>query len=411
MSFDSFSFGRKQRNTPGPGSYSIPSNFGDGPKYSFRDRPKEKISILEPPMLFLPSTLNGGRTSFGGRTKPPQAFNETPGPKYDIRKDFDKNLPKITIHVRTESPPNEIPSPTAYNVPRSIKPKKVTISSGKRTDLVDHQQRPCPGKYALPSDFDKHKNLTISPYYQAEVYENGVPGPGYYETTTLTGKDAPRFTFSKAKLNDNNKKRSKSSFSQSPGPADYYNAYKIIGGQDSNSKIPYSIGRKGRTPDFVDKHDYPFHDVNRDMVSKSVTIGYRPEMCYENASPGPIYDTRTDIGGKKISIGSLTKIPTPENISPSPDYYFKAPLIIPNQEPFKGFVGPSSREPDEIKRDKWIPSPTQYNTNTDSHTFGFTIGNRQLDDFHQDFDAPYGPPISTFSGPKYTIGKKTEDFV
>lgn len=405
MSFDNFSFGRKNYKTPGPGSYSIPSKFGDGPKYTFRNRPKEKIQILEPPMLFLPSTLNGSRTSFGGRGKP-LSCDETPGPKYDIRgNDFDKNLPKISIHIRTEDPPNNIPSPTAYNIPRSFQKRAVTILSGKRTDLVDHQPRPCPSKYALPSDFDKHKNMTIRPYYQVESYDNGVPGPGYYETSSLTGNDAPKFSFSKDKLQE--------SRSHSPGPADYNNTYNIIGGQNENSKIPYSIGRKGRTKEFVDTHDYPFHNITGAITPKNVTIGYRPELCYETNSPGPIYDTRTDLNGKKITIGSLTKIPTPENISPSPDHYFKAPHVIPNQQPFKGFIGPSSREPDEVKRDRWIPSPTQYNVNSslDNNKYGFSIGSKRLEDFHQDFDPPYGPPISTFGGPKFTIGRKTEEFV
>ncbi|OHS93433.1 hypothetical protein TRFO_11869 [Tritrichomonas foetus] len=403
MSFESWSYGKRMRDTPGPGAYSVPSSFGDGPKYTFQGRPKEKIHILEPPILLLPSTLSSHRTSFGGRTRTPP-MEETPGP-LDIRGTFGKDLPKISFHGRHELPVSDVPPPTAYNVPRSFDTRPIKILNGPRTDLIDHRPRPKPGTYFLPSDFDSHKQLTIGPVLPPPELDNGVPGPGQYNAYKNLGSEAPKYSFPKDTQRDR-----KNSL---PGPAEYNSSSTNL---DTHGKVPFSIGKKSRPPlKFEplggDTHDYPYVNIGGTMIPKSVTIGYRPETCYETVSPGPGYSSKSSFELRKISIGNLTKIQDGENCAPSPDHYFKAPFVVPRTEPFKGFNGPISREPEEIKRDKWVPSPGDYSVTRDldkpKACFKFNKAEK-LKEYKADTTAPYSQPTSSLGGPRFTIGRKTE---
>lgn len=406
MSFESFSFGRHISDTPGPGTYSLPTKIGEGPKFTFRDRPKEKIQIFEPPILLLPSTLRGGRTTFGGRSKPIQV-DDSLGPQFDIRRDIAKDLPKISFHSRHDLSTDETPGPSAYEIPRSLDLPPITILTGKRSDFVDYQDKPNPDKYVIPSDFDHHKAITIRDSFPAQKFDNDIPGPGMYNLIS-TDNDAPKISFPKEM------KKEKKRVSQDPGPADYYSTFNTIGSPyEEKIKIPYSIGRKGtHTVLNTKKHDVPYHNIRAASSVRNITIGKKLITNYETCSPGPMYDNVSSLAQPKITIGKINKSNRNKSTTPSPDQYFKVPFVIPKEQPFKGFIGPMTRVPEEVAKSEWKPEPTKYNISRDISNMdkAYVIGcSRQMQTFKADTSAPYLPPVSSLAECKIVIGKRTED--
>jgi hypothetical protein len=68
--------------TPGPADYAPRSTFGDGPKCSFRGRPKARAITVDPALVALKSTLGDApKFSLGSRPHEPKK-DVVPGPNY-----------------------------------------------------------------------------------------------------------------------------------------------------------------------------------------------------------------------------------------------------------------------------------------------------------------------------------------
>ena len=405
MSLEAWAYKKRICDDPGPGTYSIPNSFGSGPKFSCRERPRVHHThhFADPSMHLLPSTLVSRRTTFGGRTIPPRP-EETPGPG-DPRGPFLEGVPRVHFHFKRDISTDEVPAPTSYSVPRDFGTTPIRISSAPRTDLVDRQPRPPPGAYDVPGGLDTGHGKTIGVCLPLEAIESTSPGPGAYGAVKKgLGEDAPKYTFPKEPV-----QRIRSDV---PGPADYdanLVDYKV------SRKIPFLIEKKSRPDTFsafvMEKSQQCGIVSGTTFVPKKLTIGSYFQRSDITPGPGPAYQTRSAFADRRVTIGKKTSIHERENCAPSPDHYFKIPFVVPKDDLLLGFSGPAEREPEEIKRKKWVPSPAKYKIkrDLDDPKKGFTIGNRCVHDYVPDNDAPYNELPSSLSGPKYTIGNRYDN--
>ncbi|KAK8875468.1 Outer dense fiber protein 3-like protein 2 [Tritrichomonas musculus] len=396
MVFSTFYRGKNSTNSPGPGSYNIPDQFGSGPRYTLKGRVKEKDPDPEPPIIKMPTTLVYTTTTFGfrAREKEPEM---TPGPNV-LPIPFGSDGKKYSFRFKYEDPPNTNPGPADYTISREFPGPKQTISEGKRWDAIDHKITAPPG-FDIPSMFEKHKNMKIGDLIPLPEPERNGPGPAKYKAKTTIGKDTPLFTVPKgpreSKPNGN------------PGPADYQRLRPLT----SESRIGTAMKFRTKLPQ-PDKCDYPYHKYPGCISPRKFTHGTRPATSYETLSPGPKYDKKSSIEIKQKSIGSKPKSKNPFELNPGPADYFDVPL--PTKDvPFCGFYGPTDRFPagPELNKEKEKPGPADYDSNKGSfYQFnrGYYFTSRKMEDYVPDTAGPYIEQKSSLGGPKYTIGKKEE---
>lgn len=137
---------------------SLPSTFGNAPKYTIAPRRYEKIRETSPgPNYDPPSLAKTARgISIGHRARPPK-INDNPGPgQYDVK--TARNLSPIKIGARrsVDMTSNRSPGPAAYcpDYSNTIhSPRKIMI--GLRHDVEKKQE--LPGYVALGSTFSGPK--------------------------------------------------------------------------------------------------------------------------------------------------------------------------------------------------------------------------------------------------------------
>lgn len=397
---ESWCYGRKGTQTPGPGSYSIPSKVGEGPKYTFKERPRDKLGDFEPMMQILPSTLANRRTTFGGRTKV-RAPDITPGPDINIRTIPGNNSPKFTIGARIETNQwisDNNPSGADYDIRREIGGRKSSIHTGPRLNLVDKRALPNPGSYHLPSDFEQHKPITIGSVLPQKVANFDTPPPGAYDVYDLNALKSQGIVIGE--------KRKERKLDCSPGPCDFQELKPLY----NTTKIPYTLDKARPPLPTGDKHDQPYVNLGPTIVPKKVSMGIRPPTKYDTISPGPVYSSTSSLENRHITIGARIPLREKGSDTPSPCEYFKTPLEKPAI--FGCFSGPQIREPEEIRRDRWKVPPGAYEIercfDSKKETGKKNFGSRKWETYEADTDGPYYELQSTLSGPKFTIGVKVE---
>ena len=391
MVFSTFSRG-KSFDSPGPGSYSIPSSFGNGPRYTFKGRYKEKEPDIEPQMLKQPSTLIIRNTTFGrrGAEKPPDI---TPAPNKTYVP-FGSDGRKCSIQSKFDDPPNTNPGPADYTISREFQSPQQTISSGKRYEPVDPNLIADPGSIKLPSTLNRKKTVTIGELIPIPDPDIPGPGPGKYRPKQTMGYETPRYSFPKGPRDEK--------YDTNPSPAEYQKIRPL----SSGSKLGTTV--KNRTPNFLDPVrfdcDYRYYPT---MTPRKVSHGKRPATSYETMSPGPIYNQKSSFEKKPITIGSKHKYKDPLLDNPSPVDYFKIPPVEKEQL-ICGFYGPTDRSIINSEKERNKPGPASYTKKRELDEFktGFYFTSRKMEDFVPDTDGSYVAPYSTLGGPKYTIGNK-----
>ena len=395
MTFTTFHKGERKVDSPGPAAYNVPAPFGEGPKYTLKGRYKEKDAEIEPSMIKMPSTLVIRDTTFGYRPKE-RPIEITPGPDA-VAPRFGSEGKKYSFRFKYEDPPNTNPGPAEYTISREFPGPKQTISEGKRSDIVDRNFMVPPGVYDIPSDFEKHKSLTIGSYVPIPQPERNGPGPAKYIAKTHIGYDTPKYTMPKGPRD--------TPPNRNPGPADYQRIRPLT----SQSRVSTSI--KNRTNIFpeTDPHNEPYYDyMGSTFTPRKVSFGKRPKTSYKTIGPGPKYiNKKPAIESRPAHIKSKYYFKNPMDDNPSPADYYSTEKV-PRQAPFVGFYGPNDRCPVDLEKEKEKPGPGYYEEKDKFYEFkrGYYFTSRKMDDFIPDTDGGYVAQFSTLGGPKYTIGSR-----
>ena len=162
------------QENPGPGTYSIPVEITNGPKYSMSTKAglkESKENYVSPgPAHYKPifSRSQSSFYTFGLKTKPKER-DKTPGPgNYDIRKDKDLVIP-------------------SYLFGKEIRDDKI---------VKGRKKIPGPGKYEYDADpLYIHKPIySFGKQKKGRRFDNFTPGPGSYSHKEFIGKEAPKKT-------------------------------------------------------------------------------------------------------------------------------------------------------------------------------------------------------------------------
>ena len=219
---------------PGPGTYSIPDQVTNGPKYSMSTKAnfkesKEKISFPGP--AHYKPLLNKSQScffSFGHKTKLKER-DPTPGPgNYNIRKDKDLVFPSYLFGKEKREDEivkskKIIPGPGNYEYNADhIKNHHPIYSFGTQKKTRNYGTfTPGPGTYNYKEYIGKESaKKTIGLKYNFQTIDSMTPGPGHYMQSNLNIylKKAPN-----AKIGKSVRKNEflKNSSIGNPGPGQY----------------------------------------------------------------------------------------------------------------------------------------------------------------------------------------------
>lgn len=250
---------------------------------------------------------------------------QSPGPgSYNIRKNFGEGSKSVTILGRYETSTKsrvkllDSPGPGAYNIDKNYN----SISGGvfNRTSpafslkgavsedpiMREKKMMPPPGLYNPKDDFVRKKPAGISfgprpPKPPRTAQKTGEPGPGDYKIPSTL--DTTKGTKIAALYNDKPKDRH-----NSPGPGTYFKSLSEIGPSSKRGIILLS-----RPKDKKEKYPTPgpgaYDQKSQTFVSSSkgiILLGRHKESTGESG-PGPgAYDVKAkyfDSENKKISFG------------------------------------------------------------------------------------------------------------
>ena len=208
----------QRKNTPGPGTYSIPEN-AEGPKYKFSRRIlassfqgtkvpgpgtyQPNHSLVEKPI--------SKRVTFGAKADLPFSGKETPGPGAYIDPYLNTTLKLATSAKIGKSARNDTldpyktdgPGPAAY----SAKPERITrggkFTKDKRRGIYWASVAPGPGSYPvrtlIGTEGTKPSVAARRPDTSPRYGEHS-PGPGAYQVRT--NKSSLGFSMSRGKRNE-----------------------------------------------------------------------------------------------------------------------------------------------------------------------------------------------------------------
>lgn len=212
--------------TPGPGAYMPPSDFGKAPAYTIKHRYQEKTNVNTAGYQCLENTVGQGRKwSLSSRHKE-RDYVAAPGPSY-VPPKFGQDAPTSTFHQRTEDrgPRALSPGPGKYNTRADLGGKKYTMKARQFPPDEGDPDGPGTGKYLPdyskvlkkerqsgigPRLKDPKGDVTPGPgqYHidrrpqtgpqafhikQREFNQDNFPGPKY-DTSTRTGVDSPKYS-------------------------------------------------------------------------------------------------------------------------------------------------------------------------------------------------------------------------
>ena len=284
---------KKLEETPGPGTYNVPSKFPKGLKYSMgvktsSESNKEEMYKPGPGTYKIMNKSQSSFYSFGLKLKD-KKIDDTPGPgNYNIRRKQDLYIPSYIFGkekrifsslssfdkmpgpgnykynedaIRINSPhfsfgkeerksinikKDDIPGPGTYRHKEYIGKEGLKISLSPRCEIKNNKLNSLgPGQYnrtdlnfykpKTPSTkFGKLKRFSLSSH---DIFDNGIPGPGkynYINSINVTKKSDPKW-----KIGTGKRRGLVETDKYIPGPG-IYNVTKKIG-KDSPF---YSMGMK-----------------------------------------------------------------------------------------------------------------------------------------------------------------------
>ena len=401
MTFFAFAKGRKEDCTTGPGQYNIPSTFGNGPKYSIKNRPKDWAPEYAPKYTKLPSTLSDKGTRLQPKKQKfrSRAYKDNAEPElYDLPSTIGEG-PKVSFHIKHKEPVNNNPGPAEYSPKVYDFQPSYSIGVGTRFDFIKDNVIVPPGAYDIPSTLEVKKVARERPKKKGPAkpkhQKRQHPGP-IYDVERPLGSDARKCAFPKGPRD--------LPIPVTPGPGDY--DVQVPFGHSSRLKTQFHYRPKERESDI---NKAPYYTIPSTIRPKKKTIASRPSTSYETDSPGPIYDIPTTIRPKSRTIGVRTEMKDPRAEFPGPGAYFdredpKEPsmdVVCPLDMPFE-------RDIINFKEARSLPGPADYNTPRDGlrNTIGFTIKHKYPNDIRPDTAAPYNNLGTTLGGYAYTIGDR-----
>ena len=371
-------------STPGPGSYDSRGTFG-GPKWTIKGRLGPTPAPLAAPYRALPSLMGTGpKVAIMGRH--PQQPDLTPGPSY-VPPEFGSGSRKSHVGTRpTQAASFQTPGPGSYNV------KPGFAVEGRKSTLHGHDKSipmgpPTPGPAAYTPDASAVLKRSPAPHVGVrprDAEPEQTPGPGAYSVQRDLGGTACYVHERPRQETDNG----------IPGPGAYSPMSKTGGPR-------YSIGHR------YSNDDRPISAPYHALPS---SIGQGPKVAIMNrydiksdTTPGPSYVPR-GIGtsgakwtmGKRYSPSKSLQTPGPGQYNTSPDFARQARASSlhgrdKSIDVEKDSPGPAAYSPDALATKRRSPATTIHirpKLRDPEQTPGYcNLG-------------------STFTGPKYTIGRR-----
>ena len=324
--------GKNSSFAPGPGAYSIPETFTNGPKYSMATKAgafdPSKSSYTPGPGAYDPSSLNRPTSAkYTMRSKPNSKGTESmPGPgNYNLR--TDKQLVVPSYKFGTE------------------KKDGLNLASGKFA--------PGPGNYEYNADVlhQKYPKFSFGKETRGQDLRPKTPGPGSYEYKRFLGKEAPKITMSAKYGGMNYGEKS------NPGPG----AYNEVNPSNYRNKMPsYRIGT-GKRRGLYDSSDNPgpgaygpenlTNYVRPKTPSWKIGTGKRPDLNPgDKTTPGVgNYNVSKAIGtgGPKYTMVGKGNMGGIGNVNPGPGAYNETKAAFRKYPSWK--IGTGTRD-DNLKR-------------------------------------------------------------
>jgi len=382
--------------SPGPGSYSVPSDFGNrAPKISIKNKYETKDRTVGSPYQMVPSTIGTGKKYSISSRIDVRTYVETPGPDY-VPPQFGAEAPKCYFHIRNSVgvvKKSDIPGPGAYVTEKQFGKDGKKFSIQNRAFVKEEGEIPGPGVGKLLPDYSKvlkkPPQTSIGNRYQKNKQAETLPGPADY--------DIPRRLSTTSSSLHGVSRKPKTEIS--PGPAQYVPPT-LFG----NNAPKYSIRSKSEMKREI--VDPPIQKLP-DTFGKGPQISFHTKPISREAPetlPGPDYvPPPFGNGAPKWSLtsrhppkSSLSSTPGPaayDNtiMNSGRSYTIKGRNYPPPETKSPGGPGPAGYTP-EYRR--VLPSTPQtsiqnrYNEKSDKGGLGY-------------FDLG-----STLKGPKFTIGSK-----
>lgn len=305
--------GSKNANgNPGPGQYSMPNTFQNGPKYSM----SSKAGAFDP-----------------------AKFNCSPGPG-TYQPQYKDGNPKYSMRIRPNTSKSEItPGPGNYEVrtDKSLQVPSYKFGTEKKDglDLAQAKYVPGPGNYEYKADAinESHPKFSFGKEVRGDNKRPFTPGPGQYQYKEFIGKEAPKITMSSKLKGGDNESR------YVPGPGQY-NATNT---NNYRPKTPcYKIGTAKRD------------GLNRFTEGNPGPGQYAPNNCTNHVRPKtPSWVIGT---GKRppLNPGDAT-VPGPGNYNIGKNL---------GQGPKYSMVGKNNYGAESMA---WVPGPGQYEGNNQSN--------------------------------------------
>lgn len=367
------SFGGRPRDKEvqsSAGYENIGSTIGQGPKWSFHGRPKERASSSQSPGPdYVPPSfgMNGRKSAFHGYTKETKTSDITPGPgEYQIKSTLNTKSKAFSIKARV-FPPDEVgksvsPGPKFNPNYKFVLPSTKAYQYHQKIETKEKvDDSPGPGQYTIQR---KLAGSAMSFHgYSRELKKDIFPGPGLYDVKHELGSDAPRYSIRR-------KVDQESKVTGAP--------YTMIKSTIGNDGPKYSFGNRREIkekdngppgPNYVPP---PFGKESR----KSSLYSRRDETKRTTPmqTPGPgQYAIKSEIGnGKKFTL-KVRQFPPDENgktVSPGPAAY--SPSL--NDKPKSISIHPKVPDPADKEVRAGYAAP-QYTFGSDAPKF--TIGRKE----------------------------------
>lgn len=311
--------GRDQ--TPGPGTYMPPSDFGRAPQWTIKHKYPSKINCNRAGYEMLPSSVgNGPKWSLSSRPKD-RAVVATPGPNYMPPK-LGSDAPASALHQRPvdKTAVPDGPGAGKYNTRPDNGGHKYTMKARKWADdegkadgpgagkyLPDYektmrtgpktgigikpkerkvQPTPGPGQYEINRDPPQHPaSFHIR---QKDLKKDNFPGPGKYRTERNLGDDVPKYSL-----------RSRIDVKQEVIRAPYQKLPECFG---DAPKWSLSIRPKDRSIEVTPGPNYVPPKLGSDAPASALHQKPLDKTAVPDGPGAGKYDTRPDMGGPKFTL-------------------------------------------------------------------------------------------------------------
>lgn len=360
--------------TPGPGQYTVPDSFNDGPKFTIRPLPPVKEHPPSPGYYDPHKPSSGPKYSIGSSREEPRG-SDVPGPSYipppfgrlylninspkrgerrvsprkPIHQSYNQSIqgpgaynlsgvkkkgsPMVTIGSKVDSKwmyLNNNPGAGEYDVksPRSGSPS-YSFRTGDYPDIIN--DTPGPGEYSIDNAFKSKRPIYIhTHHFYPEPFN--TPGPGKYSVRKQFGSDLPRISIRNSGFDhkpdptpgpdyDTRRKLGRNGYIISPKKTDNEILEEEARIMAKKSNTPGPAAYDIRRLDLGNGHKLPQH-MSPDLLAKELE---RSKQKLDSVTPGPGYynieykHVMPTVPSYTISGDSIE--PTLHNVTPGPDHY------------------------------------------------------------------------------------------